>query len=279
VLLDGRRAVGIRTATGDEIGARRVIVAAGTIHSPAILQRSGIGLDDGRAVGANLKDPATAWLALSLRPAGRKSSNDGPVIHSVLRYSSGLSEAGPNDMQTLWLNSAGPDDLYVCDDSVMPDIPKANTHTPHRRRHRRALRPAHANVTRRAPNLIAAAAVSADLHRAVGAIHHRRGRRWRSRSMPNRGSIATRAGRDTCSSERGRDTSGETEAAGSSSDSSARVLRGQAARVTRYSIRRTRQRQRRGRGINAADLRRPGTGAIDPLRAATFLSDAIFPAL
>ena len=110
VFLEGTRAVGVRIADGEEITANRVIVAAGAIHSPAILQRSNIGLDDGRAVGANLKDHTTAWLSLALHPAGRKRTNDGPVIHSVLRYSSSLAEAGPNDMQLLWFNSAGPDD-------------------------------------------------------------------------------------------------------------------------------------------------------------------------
>ena len=47
ILLDGSRAVGVRTASGEEIAAHQVIVSAGAIHSPAILLRSGIGIDDG----------------------------------------------------------------------------------------------------------------------------------------------------------------------------------------------------------------------------------------
>ena len=50
VILDGRRAVGVRTELGD-VEAGEVIVSAGAIHSPAILLRSGIGVDDGLQVG------------------------------------------------------------------------------------------------------------------------------------------------------------------------------------------------------------------------------------
>ena len=54
----GRRAVGVRLADGDDIAAREVIMSAGAIHSPAILLRSGIGIEDRLPVGANLKDHA-----------------------------------------------------------------------------------------------------------------------------------------------------------------------------------------------------------------------------
>jgi 5-(hydroxymethyl)furfural/furfural oxidase len=109
VILDGRRAVGVRTELG-EVEAGEVIVCAGAIHSPAILLRSGIGVDDGLRVGENLKDHATGWLRLSLSPAGRKPSNRGPAFHSLLRYTSGRADAGPNDMQIIWFNSWGADD-------------------------------------------------------------------------------------------------------------------------------------------------------------------------
>jgi 5-(hydroxymethyl)furfural/furfural oxidase len=59
VLFDGRRAVGLRTAAGEEIEAGEVILSAGAIHSPAILLRSGIGPGSGLAVGSNLADHAT----------------------------------------------------------------------------------------------------------------------------------------------------------------------------------------------------------------------------
>ncbi|MDP9463965.1 MAG: GMC family oxidoreductase N-terminal domain-containing protein [Actinomycetota bacterium] len=109
VLLDGDRAVGVRTAAGEEIAARDVIVSAGAIHSPAILLRSGIGVDDGLAVGANLKDhAATPGFEVALKDAGRMVSSNAPVMTSVLRYSSELANAGSNDMQIVWFNAAGP---------------------------------------------------------------------------------------------------------------------------------------------------------------------------
>jgi 5-(hydroxymethyl)furfural/furfural oxidase len=109
VVLDGRRAVGVRTAAGETIRAAQVVVSAGAIHSPAILLRSGVGAGDGLPVGENLKDHAsTAGFEIALRPDARMASPDRPVFTSVLRYSSGLSDAGPNDMQMIWFDAVGP---------------------------------------------------------------------------------------------------------------------------------------------------------------------------
>ena len=111
VLLDGGRAVGVRTAAGEEIAAREVIVSAGAIHSPAILLRSGIGVDDGLPVGANLKDhAATPGFELALKAVGPDVVADAPVFTSMLRYTSGLADAGPNDMQIIWFDAVGPND-------------------------------------------------------------------------------------------------------------------------------------------------------------------------
>jgi choline dehydrogenase-like flavoprotein len=111
VLLDGRHATGVRTATGEEIATHEVIVSAGAIHSPAMLLRSGVGLDDGLPVGSNLRDhAATAGFEIALKPAGRMRSANAPVFSSVLRYTSGLPDAGPNDMQMIWFGAIGPTD-------------------------------------------------------------------------------------------------------------------------------------------------------------------------
>ncbi len=109
VALEGRRAVGVRTASGEEIEARHVIVSAGAIHSPAILLRSGIGDRDGLPVGADLKDhAATPGFELALKESARLTDPDASVFTSVLRYTSGLAEAGPNDMQIVWFDGIGP---------------------------------------------------------------------------------------------------------------------------------------------------------------------------
>jgi 5-(hydroxymethyl)furfural/furfural oxidase len=111
VLFDGRRATGVRTATGEAIAAGEVFVSAGAIHSPAILLRSGVGLSDGLRVGAGLKDhAATPGFEIALNQAGRMRSPNAPVFTSMLRYTSGLDEAGPNDMQIVWFGAVGPTD-------------------------------------------------------------------------------------------------------------------------------------------------------------------------
>ncbi len=111
VLLAGRHAAGVRLATGEEIEAREVIVSGGAIHSPAILLRSGIGIDDGLPVGSNLKEhAATPGIELALDRDARLTSAEASMFSSVLRYTSGLADAGPNDMQIFWFPAVGPTD-------------------------------------------------------------------------------------------------------------------------------------------------------------------------
>lgn len=58
VVLDGRRAVGVRTADGRAVEGQRVVVAAGAIGTPLILLRSGV---DSAGLGRHLQDhPALA---------------------------------------------------------------------------------------------------------------------------------------------------------------------------------------------------------------------------
>jgi len=114
VALAGRRAVGVRLADGTDVAAREVVVSAGAIHSPAILLRSGIGIDDRLPVGANLKDhAATPGFEVALPPEARMPSADAPVFNSLLRYSSGLDDAGPNDVQIIWFDGVGADDASL----------------------------------------------------------------------------------------------------------------------------------------------------------------------
>jgi choline dehydrogenase len=104
VLLDGARAVGVEYARGGSVekvdAAREVILAAGAIGSPHLLQLSGVGDPDHlgrvgipvthslRGVGKNLQDHYIARVTCSV--AGAKTLNETsrglPFAGEVLRY-------------------------------------------------------------------------------------------------------------------------------------------------------------------------------------------------
>lgn len=107
VLLDGRRATGVITATGEEIEAGEVIVSAGAIHSPALLLRSGVGPAAGLAVGENLMEHPMARFVFHVADRARATSAECSPAHTLLRYSSQLADAGPNDMQMAWFSHLG----------------------------------------------------------------------------------------------------------------------------------------------------------------------------
>jgi choline dehydrogenase len=101
VLVDGVR----RTARA----SRSVILSAGAIHSPAILQRSGIGPAAHLAglgipvvadlpVGDNLLDHPILGIQLDLRDGARVATRAHRHTNCCLRYTSGLAGAGANDM-------------------------------------------------------------------------------------------------------------------------------------------------------------------------------------
>ena len=86
-----------------------VILCAGAIHSPAILQRSGIGpaalleslgipVRAHLPVGENLLDHPIVNALLHLRAASQVSTPMHRHTNCCLRYSSGLADAGDNDM-------------------------------------------------------------------------------------------------------------------------------------------------------------------------------------
>jgi len=80
VVIDGRRAIGVVMADGGALYADRVVVAAGAIHSPAILLRSGV---EHPRLGRGLQDHPAVQLTLELREDARMAA-DSLAIGSVL---------------------------------------------------------------------------------------------------------------------------------------------------------------------------------------------------
>ena len=88
---------------------RETILSAGAIHSPAILQRSGIGpgallqslgipVFADRPVGQHLLDHPVVSIILQLKPAAQASTVTHRHTNCCIRYSSGLAGGSHNDM-------------------------------------------------------------------------------------------------------------------------------------------------------------------------------------
>src|SRR5215212_5719345 len=114
ILFENGRAVGVEVsgpAGRETLRARETIVACGAIHSPALLQRSGLGdADDLRAlgipvvqalpgVGRNLMEHPSLSLSCYLHPEARWSVMHGHHIHALLRFSSKYPGCPAGDMQ------------------------------------------------------------------------------------------------------------------------------------------------------------------------------------
>lgn len=111
-----------RTPNGiEEFHAREVIIAAGSIHSPGILMRSGIGPKDEVAalgvpswadlpVGHNFVDHSSIWLVLKLKPEARVPDVNFRHTNCCVRFSSGLAGAAQNDMFMASMNTLGQDE-------------------------------------------------------------------------------------------------------------------------------------------------------------------------
>lgn len=126
VLFDDRvRAIGVRARVDGEwrtIEADHVVLAAGAIHSPAILQRSGIGPAEvvlqplgievvaDLPVGESLMEHPIAYCVVRLTEAGRASSIDARHTNCTVRYSSGLAGGGRNDLMLIGNNLVGADE-------------------------------------------------------------------------------------------------------------------------------------------------------------------------
>ncbi len=124
VTMEGNRphASGVRVRVGNQTHApraqREVILCAGAIHSPAILQRSGIGpaallerlgipVRADLPTGENLLDHPIIGALLHLRDTAQVSTLMHRHTNCCLRYGSGLAGAGDNDMIMIAGNLAG----------------------------------------------------------------------------------------------------------------------------------------------------------------------------
>ncbi|HEX4328088.1 MAG TPA: GMC oxidoreductase [Burkholderiales bacterium] len=118
---DGARCTGVTSlhnGVRTQHQARRVIVACGGIHSPAVLLRSGIGpgaalqkrgiavVADLPGVGRNLMNHAVVYLAAHLKPEARQGNALREQFITGLRFSSGLDTSVRAEMQMMVMNKS-----------------------------------------------------------------------------------------------------------------------------------------------------------------------------
>lgn len=121
---EGRRVVGIelRHPSGEQqyISAARVVVAAGAIHSPALLLRSGVGpaqelaalgippIVDSPRVGSNLQNHTCVHLGAVVQPNARHDPAMRSYALGCIRMSSRLLGAPPSDLFMGLISRSGP---------------------------------------------------------------------------------------------------------------------------------------------------------------------------
>jgi choline dehydrogenase len=118
VCFEGTHATGVRALVDGqpwEFQAGEVIIAAGAVHSPTILLRSGIGpavhlqslglpVVADLPVGRNLVEHSGIWLGVAVKPEKRVTDVRFRHTNCCVRYSSRLAGAGDNDMIMISMN-------------------------------------------------------------------------------------------------------------------------------------------------------------------------------
>jgi 5-(hydroxymethyl)furfural/furfural oxidase len=113
LLFEGRRCVGVRAIVGHEthdFRANEIILSCGAIHTPAMLQRAGIGpadhlrdmgievRADRKGVGAGLMDHPAVFVSAFMQPEARLDPRLTRNSTLGLRYSSGMDGTPDGDM-------------------------------------------------------------------------------------------------------------------------------------------------------------------------------------
>jgi choline dehydrogenase-like flavoprotein len=122
VEFDRKRATAVRVRVDGQwrtISGGEIILSAGAIHTPAILQRSGLGRAEqlrslgiepvvDLPVGENLQDHANIMLAVLLQEKSRVKNTEFRHTNVCVRYSTGLPGTAENDMFLVAMNLWGP---------------------------------------------------------------------------------------------------------------------------------------------------------------------------
>jgi 5-(hydroxymethyl)furfural/furfural oxidase len=123
VEFESGRAVAVRARIDGRptrLAAREIILAAGAIHSPALLMRSGVGeaghlqehgiavVADRPGVGANLQDHPLVGLGVHLKPQGRLDPQLRNPFLIYARFSSGMAGCSAQDMKISLANRFDP---------------------------------------------------------------------------------------------------------------------------------------------------------------------------
>ncbi len=126
VLFDGRRATGVVTVSGETHLGAETIVSSGSLMTPGLLMRSGIGAGEtvtalGRdvvadlpGVGRNLQDHPAVSMAAYLKPAARQPRSLRAAPNVALRYSSDVEGCGESDMYVSVTNKSSWHPLGQC---------------------------------------------------------------------------------------------------------------------------------------------------------------------